>query len=140
LPTPFGSGYAAEEKREVGYNIFLTNKTENNRPLDEPMNQFDCSDRIHVVILAAGLTRDQHELKVRWLDPVGNQKEVTRYKFDGLPITKIWAWLQLDGGTAAIVGQMFDPSFGMEEFIGEWRSEIFIDDKKVSEKKFQVLC
>ena len=130
----------AHSQNEPGYNVFLTNKTENNQPQDEPINDFDCSDRIFVVVYAAGLSQESHELKVRWMNPVDEQKELTRYRFEGLPVTKIWAWLQLDGGAAAIVGQMFDPSFGMEEFIGEWRAEVSIDGKKISEQKFRVLC
>lgn len=127
-------------KATVGYNIFLTNKAENNQPLDEPINEFDCSDRIFVVIFAAGLEKGSHDLKVRWLDPIGNPREVTRFPFEAVPVTKIWAWLQLDGGTAAMVGQMFDPSFGMEEFIGDWSADVYIDEEKVSEQKFRVLC
>lgn len=127
-------------EQTVGYNIFLTSKEDNNQPLDEPMTQFDCSDRIFVVVIVAGLAQEDHELKVRWMGPGGDQRELTRYTFQGLPVTKIWAWLQLHGPTGAIVGQMFDPSFGMEEFIGQWNAEIYIDGKQVSLQQFQVLC
>lgn len=130
----------AMAQNKPGYDIFLTNKADNNQPLNQPGNQFDCSDRIYVVVFAAGLSTDSHELKVRWLDPTGELRELTRYQFKGKPATKTWAWLQLDGGSAAIVGQMFDPSFGMEEFIGEWKAEIFINNERVSEKPFRVLC
>lgn len=131
---------ASLAQQSVGYNIFLTNQEKEDQPLDQPMTQFDCSDRIFVVVTVAGLKQESHELKIRWLDPLGAQRELTRYNFQGLPITKIWAWLQLHGPTGAIVGQMFDPSFGMEEFIGEWKAEVFIDGEKVSVQQFQVLC
>lgn len=124
----------------VGYNIFLTNQENNNQPLDEPMTQFDCSDRIFLVVIVAGLKQENHELKVRWLGPAGDLRELTRYEFRALPVSKIWAWLQLHGPTGAIVGQMFDPSFGMEEFIGEWSAEVYIDGEQVSLQQFQVLC
>ena len=131
---------SATADQSVGYNIFLTNQENNNQPLDEPMTQFDCSDRIFLVVIVAGLEQENHELKVRWLGPGGDQRELTRYEFLALPVTKIWAWLQLHGPTGAIVGQMFDPSFGMEEFIGQWTAEVFIDGEKVSLQQFQVLC
>ncbi len=129
-------GYA----QTVGYDIYLTSKEVNNQPGEERQTEFDCTDRIFVVVIAAGLSLEKHELKVRWLDPTGEQKELTRYQFDGLSVTKIWAWLQLNGPTGAIIGQMFDPSFGMEEFIGDWHAEVYIDNKKVSLQPFRVLC
>ena len=93
------------------------------------------------MVIAAGLGQGEHELKVRWLDPTGEQRELTRFPFQGSPIANhIWAWLQLHGPTGAIIGQMFDPSFGMEEFIGDWSAEVFINNKQVASREFQVLC
>jgi len=127
-------------QQNVGYDSFLTNQVENNQPLEQRMDKFDCSDRIYLVLIVAGLSRESHELKVRWLDPHGTQQELTRYDFDGQRANKIWAWLQLNGPTGAIIGQMFDPSFGMEEFIGDWHAEVFIDGDKVASEPFKVLC
>lgn len=125
----------------TGYDVFLTNKERDNRPLDERMTRFDCSDRIFIVVIAAGVGVGEHELKVRWLDPTGEQRELTRFPFQGDPIANhVWAWLQLHGPTGAIIGQMFDPSFGMEEFIGDWTAEVFIDNRQVASRQFQVLC
>ncbi len=124
-----------------GFDIYLTNVEKDGRPQDERMTRFDCSDRIYVVVIAAGLGTGEHELTVRWLDPLGEQRELTRFPFQGSDIANhIWAWLQLNGPTGAIIGQMFDPSFGMEEFIGDWTAEVQINGKVVSEQKFQVLC
>lgn len=125
----------------TGYDIFLTNRMEDGKPAEERISRFDCSDRIYVVVIAAGLGEAEHELKVRWLDPTGEQRELTRFNFQGARIANhVWAWLQLHGPTGAIIGQMFDPSFGMEEFIGDWSAVVFINNKKVSTQKFQVLC
>ena len=80
----------------TGYDIFLTNRMEDGRPAEERINRFDCSDRIYVVVVAAGLGEGEHELKVRWLDPTGEQKELTRFNFQGSRIANhVWAWLQL---------------------------------------------
>ena len=122
------------------YQIYFTNEVINNQPSSVASTEFDCSDRIHVVVTATGLSNDSHQLKVRWLDPANEQKELTRFAFNGLPRTQIWAWLQLHGPTGAIIGQMFDPSFGMEEFIGEWYAEVYIDGKVVAKQPFKVLC
>ena len=104
------------------------------------MTAFDCSDRIYTVVEAQGLALGKHELKVSWVDPAGIQKELTRYEFDAYPFTRIWAWLQLNPPTGAIIGQVFDPSFGMEEFIGQWTAKVSIDDKLVKQHEFEVLC
>ena len=132
--------FVTANAQQPGYIVHLTNKFEAGKPDTEPMMQFDCSDRIHLVITAAGLSKEKHELKALWFDPTGERKEMTRYKFDAMPITQVWAWLQLHGPTGAIVGQMFDPSFGMEEFIGEWRVDVLIDGTRIAEQKFRVLC
>ncbi len=123
-----------------GYNIYLTNKFIDGKPDNQPMTRFDCSDRIYLVVTVVGLSEESHELKVRWLDPRENQKELTRYNFTAVTITQIWAWLQLHGPSGAIIGQMFDPSFGMEQFIGEWKAEVMVDGERVATPVFQVLC
>lgn len=122
---------------KVSYLVHLTSKFKDGQPDAEPMTRFDCSDRIYLLVTAVGLSKGKHELKALWIDPFGKQKEVTRYQFDGLPVTQVWAWLQLHGPTGTIIGQMFDPSFGMEEFIGEWKIEAFIDNEPISEKNFR---
>ena len=100
----------------TGYDIFLTNRMEGGKPAEDRLTRFDCSDRIFIVVFAAGLGEGEHELKVRWLDPTGEQRELTRFTFQGSKIANhVWAWLQLHGPTGAIIGQMFDPSYGMEE-------------------------
>ena len=122
------------------FDIYFTNEVVNQRPSTAAIDEFDCSDRIHVVITAKGLSSKPHELRVRWLDPIGEQKELTRFEFNGLPSTQVWAWLQLHGPTGAILGQMFDPAFGMEEFIGEWHAEVSIDNEIIGKPTFKVLC
>ena len=122
------------------YRIFLTNKVEYNQPTQEAMEKFDCTDRIYLVVEALGLAQKSHNLTVQWLNPVGDQQEKTDYEFNAQPFTRVWAWLQLSGPPGAVIGQVFDPSFGMEDFIGTWNAKVLINRRKVEEIDFTVLC
>jgi hypothetical protein len=124
------------------YKVYLTKKVENDQPLmeDKAETTFDCTDRIYLVVEALGLTSESYKLTVKWLNPVNKQQEKTGYTFDAFPFTRIWAWLQLSGPPGAVIGQVFDPTFGMEEFIGDWNAVVSIDKKKIKSAKFTVVC
>ena len=127
---------------EPNYKIYLTNKVEDNQPAmeDQAATTFDCTDRIYIVVEALGLSGKSHKLTVKWLNPVGDQQERTDYSFDTMSFVRVWAWLQLNGPPGAVIGQVFDPTFGMEEFIGEWSAHVAIDKKTVKKLKFIVVC
>ena len=132
----------AHSQNEPGYKIYLTNKVENDQPgMDDQSSWvFDCTDRIYLVVEALNLAQKEHKLTVKWLNPVGDQQEKTDYNFDAVPFTRIWAWLQLNGPPGAVIGQVFDPTFGMEEFIGEWIAHVAVDKKTIKKLKFVVVC
>ena len=127
---------------EPSYKIYLTNKVVDNQPAmeDQAETTFDCTDRIYIVVEALGLSGKSHKLTVKWLNPVGDQQERTEYPFDSVPFVRVWAWLQLNGPPGAVIGQVFDPTFGMEEFIGEWHAHVLIDKKTVKKLNFVVVC
>lgn len=125
---------------DVSYKVYVTNQVIADQPTNKPVSNFDCADRIYLVIEATGLSQGKHELEVKWFNPVGEQQEITRYEFDGYPFSRVWAWLQLNGPPGAVIGQVFDPSFGMENFIGEWRAEAAVSKNKMDITKFNVLC
>ncbi len=120
LSAPFSlsANETPTDLKEAGsYTIYLTNKVINGQPDTKPAEVFDCSDRIHLVVEGHNLTPERHELTVKWHNPIGDQQELTRFKFAGAVMTRTWAWLQLHGSTAASVGQIFDPSFGMQKYL-----------------------
>ncbi len=119
---------------------YLTRIEVNQQPSVEATDQFDCSDRIYLVIETQALKTGEHTLEVGWFDPQDKQREFTRFPYHAAPVTRVWAWLQLHGSKGAIIGQFFDPSSGMEEFIGGWRVMIEIDNVSIGEAGFQVLC
>ncbi len=123
------------------YQAYLTADTNSNVPAHDGNDDFSCSDKIYAVIEASNLTGKMHVLEVRWIGPSGNIQERTHYEFafhgDN---TRIWAWLSLYGPTGAVIGRLFDPSFGMGEFIGEWEAEILVDKKQIASLPFHILC
>ena len=110
----------------------------------EEKEHFECSDTIYAVIEVTAPERQQaseHLLVVNWFNPNGKLEQRTRFEFNSYGKgTRVWAWLRLSGSTGAAIGQMFDPSFGMSEFIGTWRAEFIIDDDKLANHHFEVLC
>jgi len=131
---------AASSSDNAEYRLYLTNRVENNQPTSAPSDRFDCADRIYLVVEATDLAPEKHELTDRWLDPAGDRKELTHYQFNGFPSTRVWAWLQLHGPTSAVIGQIFDPSFGMEDFIGRWVADVSVNKKRIGKLEFDVLC
>ena len=122
------------------YEFYLTNKAENNMPSREKMTAFDCSDRVHLVMEAFNLEPGNHRLEVLWFNPQGKRQEVTRFNFNGAAYSRVWAWLQLHGSTGAAIGQIFDPSFGMEDFIGNWTAKVSINQTPIESVEFHVIC
>ena len=125
---------------EPNYSIYLTNKTKNDQPVLDKVTVFDCSDRVYVVVEVFNLSTEMHKLEVNWINPQGERQERTRFEFKGGAFSRSWAWLQLHGSTGAAIGQIFDPSFGMENFIGNWTAEVLINKKPIQKVQFQVLC
>ena len=135
--------WAAQDKPT--FRAYLTTTQANsNRPRTIAQEHFECSDTIYVVIEVTAPDRQQasdHLLIVNWLNPADKLQEKTRVEFKSYGKgTRAWAWLRLSGSSGASIGQMFDPSFGMSEFIGKWRAEISIDKKKLKTIRFDVLC
>ena len=122
------------------YELYLTNKTDNNIPSREKLAAFDCSDRVYLVMEAFNLQPGNYRLEVLWFNPQGERQEVTRFNFNGAAYSRVWAWLQLHGSTGAAIGQIFDPSFGMEDFIGNWTANVSIDQTPIESVEFHVVC
>ena len=136
LLTTFATATAASQ-----YRIHLTAEHTNGTPTGAPSTQFDCSDTVYAVVQASAVEHGKHLLEAVWTDPRDEQREHTRYPFQvRQELTVMWVWLRLHRpGHAAITG-MFNPSSGMNEFIGEWSVKFYIDGKSVDKKQFDVLC
>ena len=134
----------AQAESEPSFRSYLTGEGGKNRPRSKAQTDFECSDTIYIVIEVTDPVQQEtseHVLIVDWFNPADHIQEKTRIEFKSYGRgTRIWAWLRLSGSSGASIGQMFDPSFGMEEFIGKWHAEIRVDDEKIATHHFDVLC
>lgn len=135
------AGVSAQAKPT--FEAYLTAEGDNNRP-GVKQTQFECADKIYAVIKVVAPDKQkpsEHLLIVNWLNPGNRLEQKTRYTFKSYGTgTQVWAWLKLSGSTGSSIGQIFDPSYGMDEFIGKWRAEVVIDNKKLVTLPFEVLC
>ncbi len=126
------------------FRVYLTAEAENNRPGPTHQGEFECSDKIYGVVVVTAPDRQkatEHLLIVNWLNPGNRLEQKTRYTFKSYGKgTQVWAWLKLSGSTGSSIGQIFDPAYGMDEFIGKWRAEFVIDGKRIKTLPFEVLC
>jgi hypothetical protein len=133
-----------QAEQKPSFRSYLTGEGSHNRPRGAALKDFECSDTIYIVVEVTDPVRQkpsEHLLIVDWFNPGSKLQEKTRIEFKSYGKgTRIWAWLRLSGTTGASIGQMFDPSFGMGQFIGKWRAEVHIDDDKLDTHHFDVLC
>ena len=134
----------AAQPKPTFHAYLTTTQANSNRPRTIAQEHFECSDTIYAVIEVTAPDRQQasdHLLIVNWLNPADKLEEKTRVEFKSYGKgSRACAWLRPSGSSGASIGQMFDPSFGMSEFIGKWRAEISIDKKKFKTISFDVLC
>ncbi len=135
---------SVQAESEPTFRSYLTGEGGKNRPRGKAQNDFECSDTIYIVVEVTAPVRQEpsdHLLIVNWFNPNDKLQEKTRIEFKSYGKgTRVWAWLRLSGSTGATIGQVFDPSFGMSEFIGKWRADVSIDDTKTDTHHFDVLC
>jgi len=137
-------GYNVAAKGKQTFEAYLTAEAKNNTPGLTRQDQFECADKIYVVIdaVAPGEKKSiEHLLVVNWFNPGDRLEQKTRFTFSSYGKGRqVWAWLKLSGSTGSSIGQIFDPSYGMDKFIGKWRVKIVIDNKKLATLPFDVLC
>ena len=123
-------------------NWFVTNKID---PYDRPIQTtdvfFSCSDRIYAMVTIEDLPKGSQVVVFDWVDPSGRQREHTvhRFRHSGHR-QQMWAWLTLHPPRGAIAVRLFNPSFGMQEFIGKWTVKVSLNGKLLGKAEFEVLC
>lgn len=135
---------AAFAQGKTQYNTYLSVQSEKGTPVQTPTKHFDCTDKIFAVIEVESQDKDavkEHLLIVKWFNPGDKLEQKTRYEFTSFGKgTRLWAWLKLSAPSGASIGKIFDPAFGMGEFIGQWIAQVEIDGKKIDKHQFDVLC
>lgn len=126
---------------KASVNIYTTVADETQVPDQAARERFSCTDQVYAVIELNDYIGGDHQLSVQWISPSGEQRELTKYGFSVMNNKeRIWAWLKLHRASGSGMMQWLDSSAGMEEFIGDWKISISIDDVPVGESSFEVLC
>ena len=121
--------------------IYTTLESDNAQPSSDQKQNFDCSDKIYAVLELTNFNKGRHALSLRWLDPAQEERERVDYPFTVTQKeTRLWGWLSLIRPKGAGMIQWINPAAGLEEFIGPWTIEAYIDNKKIASNTFSVDC
>jgi hypothetical protein len=123
--------------------ILITLENEHGGPALDlgDQEEFDCNDKIFTVVELQNYPKEKFQLSVKWINPEGDVQEHTQYPFNvHNDATRVWAWLSLSRATGAGMLQFINPAAGMEEFVGEWNVEVSLNDKRIGNDRFLVLC
>lgn len=121
--------------------ITLTKGTEDNQPGNTPQSKFFCNDTIYAVLNGNWPANTEHKFETYWTNPQGKQQEHSRLSFTAYGSTRVWMWLRLHRGGDNALSRMFGlADDSMQEFVGKWKVDFYIDGKKVSRQNFSVAC
>ncbi len=112
-------------------------------PTDAFQNEkytFSPYERMYLVLDFFTIPMGEYTLSADWLTPQGKLERQTLYTFslDGLKSShRIFFWLQLK--KRGRLKQIMRGSDFKEQFYGEWKVQVFLNGKKITEKKFKVI-
>lgn len=133
---------AAPDGGQVRSSLRFALPDQHGSPMKESQKHFDCLDKIYAATNLSNLEKGKHDIEFRWTDPSGDPRESTQYAFyiTDEPKAKLWAWLELSRAKGAAMIQWINPAAGLEEFIGVWHVELFVDGKSLQKGEFEVSC
>ncbi len=102
-------------------------------------DKFDCHDSIYIHGVFSGLKAVKHEAYAVWFRPDGKAQDRSSYAVKGAD-ARFWFWLRLSPSFGGKLLKPIDPSYGMGEFIGLWKVDLYLDDKVIATKAFFVAC
>lgn len=132
------SGHTDDEFKAT---LYFALEGEGSQPKTKQKTHFECSDKVYAVLELDNIARGKHSLSIRWNDPKDEEKERVDYPFTVTgETTRMWAWLNLIRSRGAGMITWINPAAGLEEFIGPWTVDAYVDDKKVASSSFSVDC
>ncbi|MBI1910508.1 MAG: hypothetical protein HYS21_00735 [Deltaproteobacteria bacterium] len=102
-------------------------------------DSFDCRNKIFIHADFSGLKNKAHAASVVWINPQGRKQDDADYKFSG-KAHHVWFLLELHPALGGKLFKSIDPSIGMEEFIGAWSANFYLDNRLVESRLFYVAC
>ncbi|MFT6408577.1 MAG: hypothetical protein ACJAQ6_001997 [Arenicella sp.] len=137
----FVSPSIAAKQNKPSSKVYFTIGDQHEFPLTEERSNFDCSDKIFTVVELSHLPKSKYDLSIVWLDPSDTERERTELPFTVVgEQTRLWSWLSLSRAQGASMIQWINPAAGLEEFVGPWTVEVRINNRKITSKKFEVIC
>ncbi len=141
LPSDSALANLNNEPIEQSYKVYLSDADEHGFPKTDKKDVFECTEKIYSVLELSDYPVGTYQLSVDWIDPALDVRERTEYEFRVRESeTRLWAWLTLSRATGASLLQWIDPAAGLEEFIGDWKIEVSVNDRKLASSDFQVVC
>lgn len=138
----FSVAILAKESEEVQVQIFLTKGTDDNQPGVNPQSKFLCTDTIYAILDGNWPRNTDHKFEAYWINPQGEQQEHSHHKFKAsYGKTRVWIWFRLHRGSDNAMSRLFGLSEdSMQEFVGKWKVDFYLDGKKVSRSHFYIAC
>ena len=104
-------------------------------------SEFDCRGKIYLYALFRDIKAGSHGAEAVWKNPQGQlqQGSSPEFKTNGKPYA-VWLWLKLIPSTGGELFGDIDPSFGMGEFFGRWKAELYLDNEFIDGQIFYVAC
>ena len=111
---------------------------------DMPRVQFTCDDRIHGVAALPELASGEHEIEIRWLGPTGELEHRQDFRF-AIPSSStvkktIYLSSFIEFRNAGGLVSLFDPSAGLDAFIGNWNVVVLDNEGEIAANQFSVIC
>jgi len=136
---------AAAETSQPRHRVYTTAEAANaGHPATASRAEFDCAERIFLVLELEQARPGRHTLEVLWRDPDGKRRERTHYPFTvgGGADARVWAWLRLHPGSGHYVDRWLfqDESAGLRHFAGQWLARVYLNGRLLDETEFLVTC
>jgi len=123
------------------YRIYLTRGNSDDQPGTEEQASFHCSDTIMAVLTGDWPAGTGHTFDVYWTNPRGRQQEHSRQKFTSYGTTRVWVWLRLHPGERSLLDKiLMEEDTSMQEFVGQWKVDFYLDGRKLARQRFSVAC
>lgn len=132
---------ADDEKTKTSAELYFALEGQHSQPNTDRKKYFECSDKIFAVMELLDISKGKHKFSMRWNAPSGEERERVDYPFTVTQdTTRLWAWLNLIRSRGAGMVQWINPAAGLEEFIGPWTVDVYIDGIKLASESFSVDC
>ncbi|MCK4739320.1 MAG: hypothetical protein KAT46_05170 [Deltaproteobacteria bacterium] len=107
------------------------------------VDEFDCREKVFIYLEFRGLKKGTHKILASWIKPGGEEQQRSNVELEVKAEGKTyatWLWLKLSAGTGGGFFGDIDPTMGMEDFLGRWEVNLYIDEKFIIKKIFYVAC